>query len=81
MPTERIYPLHCDPAINPDVEPRHLHIGWLRDHEEVSLAGVVDDPEGRLPESPHITFTSRAQVNRVIRILKTARDQAFGKDE
>lgn len=35
----------------------------------------------RLTAARHVTLSSRGAVNRLIRVLRNARDQAFGRDE
>lgn len=51
------------------------------------LAGVdikIEPDAYAFPENIldwHLQFRNRAEVNRMIRLLRTARDQAFGRDE
>lgn len=62
---------------------------WGRDHRSVQIVTKVEDPHGgRWSDSTETHFTdgmyvdlSRDSVNRLIRNLRRARDQAFGRDE
>lgn len=73
-----------------------ITVGWHRDHCDVSLsvAGPVGwrdpflrrsggadevDPDNGLDW--HVSLTNRFEVNQLIRLLRKARDQAFGRDE
>lgn len=70
-----------------------ITVRWGRDHGEVqlSVAGPVGwrEPyakvnEGISPDNDldwHFTVNHRYEINRLIRLLRTARDSAFGKDE
>lgn len=66
-----------------------LHIGWMRDcNVEVAVlkkgdaAGGGYPPAGATPENGTGWFIQldRAGINRAIRALRKARDQAFGSD-
>jgi hypothetical protein len=61
-----------------------LQIGWTRDKEHVEISTVMPDdkvlqptPEG----NGWFVQLDRAGINRAIRLLRQARDQAFGRDE
>src|SRR6476661_4041808 len=56
-----------------------LHIGWTKgqDHLEVALVDASD--ESSVFEVRHLQL-DRAGVNRLIRTLRKARDDAFGRD-
>jgi hypothetical protein len=57
-----------------------IKLGWTKEGMHVGLA-IVDtekDPEGF--ESRHINL-DRAGINRLIRFLRRARDDAYGRDE
>jgi hypothetical protein len=56
-----------------------LKITWGRDTETVQLAVVTDDDRDGM-ESQHVTL-DRKGLNALIRLARTARDSAYGKDE
>ena len=59
-----------------------IKVGWTKDQDHVELA-VVRYRDGAEPNDGdwyHSQF-DRAGLNRLIRTLRTARDQAFGRDE
>ena len=51
-------------------------VTWHRDDTVVHL-GVRKEDE---PETPMFAYLDRAGVNKLIRVLRRARDQAFGAD-
>lgn len=69
----------------------YLHVGWTkeRDHVEMAVRAHVHGPDspGYQAEVPPGTGDGlfvqldRAGINRAIRALRTARDQAYGRDE
>lgn len=70
-----------------------IAVSWGRGHQQVQLsvagpigwrdvalvAGQVTDPDNGLDW--HFQANNRNEVNNLIRVLRRARDQAFGKDE
>ena len=62
-----------------------LHIGWTRDHEHVEAAVLMPDGRPLKPSTPEgngwFVQLDRAGINRAIRALRAARDQAYGRDE
>lgn len=79
MPKERILSLPIDDTLTPIVQ-----ITWGRDSEHVQLATLNSDgveleptPEG----NGWFVSLSRNGINQMIRILRRARDQAYGRDE
>lgn len=63
--------------------PLAVQVGWWKDYGVVQVASVdLSAPEGS--DDPahglHCDLT-RAAINDLIRVLRRARDQAFGKDE
>jgi len=67
-----------------------IEIGWSRETEHVQLVSkCLNDLGGRLMgDDPGIHYTDgmyahldRAGINHLIRHLRRARDQAFGRDE
>jgi hypothetical protein len=81
MPKELIHSRYGQASGND--EPR-LSIGWARDLEHVEVGTVM--PEGaELHATPEgngwFIQLDRDGINRAIRTLRRARDQAFGRDE
>lgn len=60
-----------------------VELGWSKDAEHVQLAtregGDIDEAEDN-PRHGWYVQLDRAGINRLIRALRDARDQAFGKD-
>jgi hypothetical protein len=58
-------------------------IRWSRDAEHVQLATVADGPPpaGGLGAEGWFVSLDRRKINDLIRHLRRARDQAFGRDE
>lgn len=57
-----------------------IKVGWSKEQEHVGLC-VLDkatDPDGF--EAQHINL-DRAGLNRLIKVLRQARDDAYGRDE
>lgn len=59
-------------------------IGWRdpllpRAGQRVIEGAEPVDPDNELDW--HFTFTQRSEINKLIRLLRKARDQAFGRDE
>jgi len=88
MPKEVIHSKYT-----PDLESTYVQVGWTRGNEHVEIATVA--PTGRLaifdPDTgTHILTESvtpgwfmqldRNGINQMIRVLRRARDQAFGED-
>jgi hypothetical protein len=60
----------------------HVEIGWTRNLPDVSMASI-NDSVGEGPWDPArgwFAHLDREGVNRLIRSLRKARDQAFGAD-
>lgn len=58
-----------------------MKVGWTKDREHVEMA-IVRFRDGAAPvdaDAWHTQF-DRAGINRLIRVLRQARDDAFGKD-
>jgi len=80
MPVERIF--------DREYESNHCYglrteIRWSRERGDVQLATVADTPPeatGTGGEGWHVSL-DRRQINELIRHLRRARDQAFGRDE
>lgn len=59
---------------------RGVHVGWSRNqHVEIGVATFAVATEE--VANGHFTSLDRQGINRVIRSLRKARDQAFGRDE
>ena len=90
MPREQINWPRTDSAPDDQVQ---AHVSWLRDsHVQIGLectAGflraLLFENGQPLPENKTVTvFTpvlNRSEINRTIRVLRRARDQAYGADE
>lgn len=92
MPKENIYSRYANetvPVLGPDGNPTgdrivaedtRIHVGWNNDHVEIAVLN---------PSAPSMDGTAvpgwfvqldRDGINRLIRTLRKARDQAFGAD-
>lgn len=78
MPTERIYVEDPGTSESPG---KHIHVQWGQDRCDISVGTVHDNPDGTEDKAFFVDIVSRTHVNRLIRVLRRARDQAFGKDE
>lgn len=58
--------------------PIDVRISWGAGQECVQVASINDT---KPDEAAYASFTDRAAVNRMIAVLRRARDHAFGKDE
>lgn len=61
-----------------------IHVGWHRELGQVQIASL-GGPSGIALDSgtadgQYVNLDDRAQINRLIRILRQARDAAFGAD-
>jgi hypothetical protein len=62
--------------------PFAVSVGWGRDSEGVQIATIdlrVEDVHS--PEHGWFVDLDRYRINQLIRVLRRARDQAFGRDE
>lgn len=71
-------------SINTPLDPCRVRVGWTKDHGHVELATVAED--GRVLEpgpdaNGWFIQLDRHGVNRLIRVLRRARDDAAGRDE
>ncbi len=61
-----------------------MQVGWSAEAEHVSVVTFARDPVSfetiGLDEAQHVTL-DRREINQLIRNLRRARDQAFGRDE
>lgn len=69
-----------------DQEPFRVMVGWTRDLGHVEIATINPNVEGTneawtAAAGLHVHLHDRRQVNDLIRYLRRARDQAFGRDE
>lgn len=67
-----------------EIETNQVSLGWSKEQGSVQIATLAD--EGRvlndLPEgNGWFVSLDRAGCNRLIRLLRKARDDAFGRDE
>lgn len=60
-----------------------VQVGWSREAEYVQIATGVRDPVTYESDQDKWWFVQldRTMINEVIRVLRRARDQAFGRDE
>lgn len=70
MPVERIY-----------VEDRHVQVAWGQHGGSINFGTVKDAPDHENHAGQFLDLTERGHVNQLIRVLRKARDQAFGRDE
>lgn len=76
MPKELVYgTVNAEPHVGSGVE-----IGWGRDGQYVQMATGPVPVTGFDSERAHYVQLDRAGVNRLIRALRKARDQAYGRD-
>jgi hypothetical protein len=73
--------LAADPVIGVDKTlQRMVHVGWSRGGW-VELATVQREAAEHTLDAGMFVTMSRSEINDLIRLLRRARDQAFGKDE
>ena len=77
MPAEKFYP---PTAVEGEPSDR-FEIGWNRDYDGVYLTMILDDGAPGQPHRASGIPMDRSAINRLIRTLRRARDQAFGRDE
>lgn len=58
--------------------PIDVKISWGAGLAYIQVATIND---AKPDEAAHATFSDRSAVNRMIAVLRRARDHAFGKDE
>jgi len=64
--------------------PIDIVIQWGAAEEHVQVASIHREPLPELPANAagwYATFCDRRSINRMIFVLRRARDHAFGKDE
>lgn len=94
MPAEKVYGEQAvhDPASDAKPQVPIVDVRWNREGGYVQIVTKVTDAEGGrfmgddYGDEPHFTDgmyvdLSRQAINRLIRNLRRARDQAFGRDE
>lgn len=90
MPKESVYGIqHVRETRDDHPMVPTVDVLWGRDGGYVQIVSKVEDADGgRWSDSPETHFTDgmyvdldRNEINRLIRNLRRARDQAFGKDE
>ena len=74
MPSEKFYPQH----ISEDDPREFIEVAWHRDYDGVHLVHVKDTERGREASSIPV---DRSGINRLIKVLRKARDQTYGADE
>lgn len=60
--------------------PMQAELGWSREAEYVQLGTVTTDESVEWDERGYFVQLDREGINRLIRSLRRARDQVFGKD-
>jgi hypothetical protein len=84
MPKETVYSKYYGRS-TPDHPEPEVTVGWSKESEHVEMAVLM--PEGvplevNFPESNGwYAQLDRAGINRLIKILRKARDDAYGRDE
>lgn len=85
MPKELIRDLyydHDDDAVSEGSQAA-LRVGWSKEASHVEIATIAPDDQ-RLEPTPEgngwFVQLDRAGLNRAIRVLRQARDDAYGKD-
>jgi hypothetical protein len=76
MPAERIYTRQTEEE---GTFGEHVCVGWGKGHANINLGTVHDHPQEE--RGVFIDIKNRGEVNQLIRALRRARDQAFGRDE
>lgn len=87
MPQESTY----QKTLDTDAVNKSIDIAWTKEYEHVQIGTRFHGTEFHFTleapvdtkgpyDSLHVTLTTRKQVNDVIRVLRKARDQAFGAD-
>lgn len=65
-----------------DPKPTTVHVGWDRSgYVQIATTGWYLGAEDDAPEVGIYADLNRDQINKLIRNLRRARDQAFGADE
>lgn len=70
----------------PDEKTNEVHrlvrtsVGWGKELGRVNVTVEYEALDGRMGESMTAFTTDRHAINRLIRLLRKARDQAFGQD-
>lgn len=82
MPKELIYQ-NEEYRDHPDARPA-VRVGWSREVGHVEIATIMPD-DSVLEPTPEgngwFVQLTRREINEMIRVLRKARDQAFGRDE
>lgn len=80
MPKEVIYDKYGPQLISSDPKVFNVNVGWSLGGE-VQVATVDDaQPMGTVESGLYVTL-DRDGINKLIKALRKARDQAYGKDE
>jgi len=81
MPKAIVYSKHWNDSVE---EPR-VTVGWSKESEHVQLAVLMPDGVPLDNTSPEangwFAQLDRAGINRLIKTLRKARDEAYGRDE
>lgn len=83
MPREHVescYATPQEPTTGPCLPPFRVEVGWDR-YGAVQVATMDPDAELGSRESGLYVDLDRGGINNLIRLLRKARDQAFGRDE
>lgn len=85
MPKELIYAErpHSEPTTSDDKTPfihAAVQISWGRDYSSVQIATGKVPSDGFDEQGAYFTTLNRHGINTLIRVLRKARDQAFGAD-
>jgi hypothetical protein len=82
MPKEMIESRYAGMTEVPS-EATRMHVGWTKDLEQVEVGVLNEGIDSKLlgdPAAGWYVQLDRYGINRAIRALRKARDEAFGKD-
>lgn len=81
MPREIIHdPTPVEPDKSEQSTPFAVSVGWQRDHD-VQLATINLQKDELSEDKGWFVNLRRQDINRLILVLRRARDQAYGRDE
>jgi hypothetical protein len=89
MPAEKVFGMQLAPVAEHAPIVPIVDVRWQREAGYVQIVTKAEDPfGGRVSDDPGVHYTDgmyidldRQAINQLIRNLRRARDQAFGRDE